>query len=144
VNATAPKFESLLAKFVHPLFFDHSTTFTRDHRARSDPGRLFPGATLRPATTTSPLKYRRRRRLRIGAAAASCTNVRHHSVVMATQDRVANGPQREREREDRIVETTGGLQQQRQQQQPRWVAEASGVTRVFGALGKSSEVSPMF
>ena len=65
---------------------------------------------------------------------------------MATQDRVANGPQREREREreDRIVETTGGLQQPRQQQQPRWVAEASGVTRVFGALGKSSEVSSMF
>jgi len=53
-------------------------------------------------------------------AAVSCTNVRHHSVVMATPDRVTNGPRRRHG----IVETTGGLQQQ---QRRRRVADAAVV-----------------
>lgn len=80
------------------IFFDHwRTSHVIVTQVGYDTNDCFHVGFLAPpsesATTTSPLKYRPRPPTHWRpAAAVSCTNARRHSVVMATPDRVTNGP----------------------------------------------------
>jgi len=88
------------------------------HRVGYDPSDCFHVGFLAPSSDES-IKISTSDALTpaAAAAAASCTNARHHSVVMATPDRVTNGPRRGHDDGgDSIAETTGGLQRQHQQQ----------------------------